>query len=94
MSEDFTDTIEKYKDGDTPIIVLTSTAEQYEEFLRLTNRTKEQAVAVKQPFQLAFYPNLEIVHYKDFWLNGAYGSLEYKERLALQALKDYENSGQ
>lgn len=90
--------IEKYKvvagEETKPIIVITDTIESFERFCMQTGRDRKTAIQVSQGFQIPFYPDAEIVHYADYWLNGAYNSAEYKYRWGLQrakALEEKEN---
>jgi hypothetical protein len=73
----------KVKEGEEtiPVIVLTGTNEEWEKFCMLTGRNRETALAVKQGYQIPMYPDLAIVHYGDFWLNGAYDTPEYRDRI-------------
>lgn len=87
--------IEKYivKNGEEaePIIVLTGTVAEFEDFCRLTNRNTKNAFAVRQGYQIPLYPELPIALWGNFWLNSAYDTLEYKDRLhksRMQEMRD------
>jgi hypothetical protein len=73
------------------IVVLTGTLEEFEQFVQKTNRTLKSAIAVRQPYQLPHYPDLEIVLYGQFWLNSAYDSPEYRDRIAKVTLQQANN---
>lgn len=83
------------KEGEeaTPIVVLTGTLEEFEQFCSATNRNTKTAIAVRQGFQIPMYPELPIALYGNYWLNQAYDSPEYKDRLFKLKLKELENNG-
>lgn len=64
-----------------PVILLTGTTEEFERFCMITHRNRRNAIPVSAGFQIPFYPDLAIVHYGTYWLNGAYNSKEYKYRI-------------
>ena len=70
------------------IIVLTGTLDEFERFCMATNRSTKNTFAVRQGFQIPMYDNLPIVLYGNYWLNQAYDSLEYKDRIFKAKLKD------
>ena len=74
----------------TPIIVLTATEKEFNEFCDLTHRNTKTAIAIHQGYQIPMYPELTIALYGAFWLNGAYDSPEYKDRLFKSSLKKLE----
>lgn len=63
-----------------PVIVLTGTTQEFEDFCRKTNRNTKSAIAVRQGYQLEFYPDYEIVLYGSYDLNAAFNSQEYTAR--------------
>jgi len=80
------DNIEKYKieagtEDAKPIVVLTGTTVEFEEFCMKTNRTTKTAIAIRQGYQLDLYPGLDIVTYGNFTINAAWDSPEYRERM-------------
>ncbi len=80
------------KEGEvaTPVIVLTGTLEEFEKFCSLTNRDTTTAIAIRQPYQIPMYPELPIVLYRNFWLNSAYDSAEYRDRIAKVRMSELE----
>lgn len=85
-------TIEKYRieagtEDAKPVIVLTGTFKEFEDFCMQTNRTTKTAIAIRQGYQLDFYPDLDIVLYGSFDTNAAYNSQEYRTRTAQDAYK-------
>ena len=64
-----------------PIIVLTGNSAEYEDFLKCSGRERESAVAVTTPVQFHFYPELRVCHYGTYWLNPAYESVQYNDRI-------------
>jgi hypothetical protein len=76
----------------TPIIVLTGTLEEYERFCSITRRGTQTAIAVRQGHQIPLYPDLPIALYGNYWLNSAYDSLEYKDRIFKVKLQELENN--
>lgn len=74
------------------IIVLTGTIEEFEKWCMENNHTRKTAVQITHPSQFQFYPDLEIVTYGTYWLNNAFNSPEYKNRIEEMALKEsYKN---
>lgn len=82
------------KDGEeaTPIIVLTDTLEEFERFCSTTNRGIKTAIAIRQGFQIPLYPDLPIVLHGNYWLNPAYNSAEYNDRMIKSAMKEFEEN--
>lgn len=71
------------KEGEevTPIVVLTGTADEFMDFCNITKRNTNTAIAVRQGYQIPMYPDLPIALFGNFWLNSAYDSPEYKDRI-------------
>jgi hypothetical protein len=84
----------KVKDGEeaTPVIVLTGTADEFMDFCVTTNRNTKTAIAIRQGYQIPLYPELPIALYGNFWLNSAYDSLEYKDRIFKVKLQEMEEN--
>lgn len=82
----------KVKEGEevTPIIVLTGTADEFIDFCNATGRNTQTAIAIRQGYQIPLYPELPIALYGQYWLNSAYDSLEYKDRLTKVILQELE----
>lgn len=77
----------------TPIIVLTGTLEEFERFCSSTNRNTKTAIAIRQGFQIPMYENLAIALYGSYWLNTAYDSPEYRDRIFKIKMKELESNG-
>jgi hypothetical protein len=82
----------KIKEGEEvkPIIVITGGVEDFERFCMRTGRDRKTAIQVSQGFQIPLYPDLPIAHYGDYWLNGAYNSPEWRERLNKQKMDEFQ----
>ena len=83
----------KVKEGEevSPIMVLTGTVAEFEEFCSKTGRNTKTAIAIRQGYQIPMYSDLPMALWGTFWLNAAYNSLEYKDRLHKVKMQELEN---
>lgn len=82
---------EALAESPTPVIVLTGNGQEYADFLENSGREKGDSIAVTSPHQFDFYPNLKICHYGSYWLNPAYDSAQYNDRLRQILEEGFEN---
>lgn len=75
-----------------PVIVLTGSNEEFEQFCMTTKRDTKTAIAIKQGFQIPMYEDTPIVLYGNYWLNNAYDSPEYKDRMFKIKLRKLDES--
>lgn len=71
-------------------IVITDSLINFEKYCTEQGRDRSNTIQVSQPFQLAMYPDAEIVFYGDYGLNPCYGSRELNELQDKQAQKELE----
>jgi hypothetical protein len=87
-NKDLENYIVKQGEEVTPVIVLTGTSDEFMDFCDQTGRTTKTALAIRQGFQIPFYEDLEIVLWGTYWLNTAYNSPEYNDRIFKTNMKD------
>lgn len=76
-----------------PLIVLTGNGNEYDDFLEASGRPREMAVAITSAHQFDFYPGLRVCHYGTYWLNPAFETTQYHDRLRELLEEDFENEG-
>lgn len=72
-------------------IVICGSLAEFESYCMKEGRDRSNTVQISQPFQLAMYPNAEIVFYGEYGKNACYGSKELKDFEDKQAQKELED---
>lgn len=73
------------------VIVITDSVESFERYCMETGHDRTNAHQVTQPFQLAMYPDAEIVYYGEYGKNACYGCKELEDHKAAQAQRELED---
>lgn len=79
----------RLEDGSTePLIVLTGTGAEYDEFLSSSKRSRSTSIAITSAHQFDFYPGHRVCHYGTYWLNPAFESSQYTRVMEQFKLED------